>query len=182
MFNSYRIQIFLLIATIGVGLYTLLTIYNSDEPIISIITENGLIINTTDNKPYTGQVIDTVANQVIRFEVKEGIKNGQFNISFLNGKKAVTGNVVNNKNEGKWSYYYETGELESEGYFSKDVVVGEWVWYFPNGNKMEEGKYLKGKREGLWKLYNEDGTMKSSMYFQDGKVVSSSEKKSLVAS
>jgi uncharacterized protein len=49
---------------------------------------------------------------------------------------------MNNKNDGKWSYYYASGELESEGYFKDDVVEGKWTWYYPNGKKWNKEYFL----------------------------------------
>ena len=102
---SYRIQVFFLLATIAVGIFTLISISKSKN-LGSVITKNGMIINETTNEPFTGKVIDTVANQIVSYEVVEGIKNGEFTIKLIDGTKAVSGKIINNKNEGKWSYYY----------------------------------------------------------------------------
>ncbi|OGU77847.1 MAG: hypothetical protein A2V93_06830 [Ignavibacteria bacterium RBG_16_34_14] len=179
---SYRIKVSFLLATIAVGIYTLISISNSSEKQISVFTQDGLIVNQATDEPFTGKVVDTIANQIISYDVIDGIKNGEFTICLLNGNKAVSGNIINNKNEGKWSYYYSTGELESEGFFNNDVVVDKWAWYYQNGNKMEEGVFINGKRDGLWKLYNQDGSLKSSVFFNDGNVVNSFNVKSPVAS
>jgi antitoxin component YwqK of YwqJK toxin-antitoxin module len=178
---SYRIQVYFLLATITVGIFTLLSI--SDEPVIvgSVVTKDGIIINQATNKPFTGKVVDTVANQVVTYEVSEGIKNGEFTI-LTNGKKSVSGHIVNNKNDGKWSYYYSTGELESEGLFKNDLASDRWIWYYPNGEKMEEGIFKDGKRDGLWKLYNDDGSLKSTVFFENGNVVNSFKVDSPIAS
>jgi antitoxin component YwqK of YwqJK toxin-antitoxin module len=179
---SYRVQVFFLLALIAVGTYTLISISYSGNEFGSVVTKDGLIVNQTTSKPFTGRVVDTVANQVVSYEVINGIKNGEFIINYLDGTKAVDGNIINNKNEGKWSYYYLTGELESEGYFKNDIASDEWTWYYPNGNKMEEGLFIKGKRDGKWKLYNENGSLKSTVIFNEGNVVTSFNEKSPMAS
>jgi antitoxin component YwqK of YwqJK toxin-antitoxin module len=179
---SFRTQVIFLIAVITVGIYTLILIGDSSKKHGPVFTEDGIIINYSDNKPYTGKVTDTVSNQIISYDVIDGIKNGEFTIAHLNGSKIVVGEIINNKNEGKWSYFYPNGKLESEGYFKNDDVVDKWTWFYPNGTKMEEGKYSDGKREGMWKLYNNDGSLKSTVLFQDGKVITSSSVKSPAAS
>ncbi|MDO8549591.1 MAG: hypothetical protein Q7S39_05485 [Ignavibacteria bacterium] len=179
---SYRIQVSFLLATIAVGIYTLISISNSSEIPGSVFTRDGVIVNQSTDKPYTGRVVDTVANQIVSYEVVDGIKNGEFVICLTNGNKAVTGNIINNKNEGKWSYYYSSGQLESEGSFKNDVVVDKWTWYYPNGNKMEEGIFINGKRDGMWKLFNENGSLKSTIFFSEGNVVNPFNVKSPVAS
>ena len=47
------------------------------------------------------------------------------------------GELVNGKEEGKWTDYYENGQIESEG------------------------NYKDGKEDGKWTLYHENGQIKS---------------------
>lgn len=182
LINSYRLQVFILIATIAVGLYTIISFNNNSDPVPETVSSNDLIINEATNSPFTGRVVDTLADKVITYDVVDGIKNGDFIISQLDGKKSVTGTIYKNKNEGKWSYYYSTGELESEGYFKNDLLVDKWIWYHKNGNIMEEGVFVKGKRDGLWKLYREDGSIKKFVFFNNGDIVNSVDVKSHAAS
>lgn len=182
LINSYRIQVFLLLATIAVGIYTIFAMADDPEPAGSIATYDGLIINQINNTPFTGKIVDTVANKVITFDVKNGIKNGEFIIHDMKGNKSITGNIINNKNEGKWSYYYSSGELESEGFFKNDITVDKWIWYHKNGKVMEEGMYVDGQRDGVWKLYNENGNLKKVVFFNKGNIVSSFDTKHSVAS
>jgi len=154
---------------------------DSPQETDSIYEQNGLIFSQSTDEPFTGKVVDTVANRIVKYDVKTGVKNGEFIICLLDGSKSVIGEIINNKNEGKWSYYYPDGKLESEGYFKADVAVDKWTWYYSNGNKMEEGRFVNGKREGNWLLYNKDGTLKSSLVFKDGNIISTTNLKSLVA-
>jgi antitoxin component YwqK of YwqJK toxin-antitoxin module len=138
-----------------------------------IYTKDGVIFSQATDEPYTGRIIDTVSNRIIKYDIKDGLKNGEFLISFLDGKTAIYGKIKDNKNEGKWSYYYPNGKLESQGYFKNDVVIDKWTWYYDNGQKKEEGNYVAGKREGTWKMYKEDGTLKATVFFKEGNVVNS---------
>ena len=40
-----------------------------------------------------------------------------FKISYSEGKPQIVGQMVNDKNEGHWKYYYESLQVESEGNF-----------------------------------------------------------------
>jgi antitoxin component YwqK of YwqJK toxin-antitoxin module len=170
--NSYRAQVFLLLATIAIGIYILISISSSPESFGSATNSDGLIVKQLTNEPFSGIVTDTIANKIITYEVKNGLKHGDLTISYLNGKKAITGKMLDNKNNGKWYYYYPSGKLESEGFFKNDIVVDNWTWYYQNGNKMEEGCFSNGKRDGIWKLYNEDGDLKKSIIYNNGNVIS----------
>jgi hypothetical protein len=182
LISSYRLQVFILIATIAVGLYTIISFNNNYESVPDTVSGNDLIINQVTSKPFTGRVVDTLADKIITYDVVDGIKNGEFIVSQLDGTKSVSGTIVKNKNEGKWSYYYSTGELESEGNFKNDILVDKWIWYHKNGNVMEEGFFVKGKRDGLWKLYREDGSIKKFVFFKNGDIINSVDVKSHAAS
>jgi antitoxin component YwqK of YwqJK toxin-antitoxin module len=124
VFNSYRIQVFFLLASIIVCIYTIISISDSSESAGTVFNSDGLIIKeNSDDEPFDGKIIDTLANKIISYDVKNGLKNGEFTIFFLDGKKEISGKIFNNKNEGKWYYYYPSGKLETEGYFKNDIVI-----------------------------------------------------------
>ena len=144
---------------------------DSSKPSTLIYSQDGIIYSQATDEPYTGRIVDTIANRIIKYEVKEGLKNGVFIIYFLDGKTEIYGKIKDNKNVGKWSYYYPNGKLESEGCFKNDIVINKWIWYYPNGEKKEEGSFINGKREGIWKIYKENGTLKSNIFFKEGNVI-----------
>jgi antitoxin component YwqK of YwqJK toxin-antitoxin module len=181
VFNSVSREIISIFPVLLVFLITFSScIKNVDENISSASQERGLILDETTNKPFTGKVVDTLSSRILEYQVKDGLKNGKFIISFLNGTTEVSGMIKDNKNEGKWSYYYSDGKIESEGFFKNDLPNDKWTWYFPNGNKKEEGDYSKGKREGLWKIYNEDGTIKEEVLFKNGNQLNSDQQKPVI--
>lgn len=129
--------------------------------------KNGLIFLQGSNTPFTGTVHDTVNKKVVSYEVVEGIKNGEFKISSLNGKIEMSGKMVNGKNEGKWQYFYPGGELESEGYFMNDSANGKWTWFYEDSVKKEEGFLINGKKDGRWVQYDEKGNIVLETFFKD---------------
>lgn len=178
---SFRTKVAFLLIVIAAGIYTLASIDNHSSS-GSVYEKDGLLINYNTNKPHTGTVIDTIYNQIITYEVINGIKNGNFMVTLINGNKLISGKMNNNKNDGKWSYFYSTGQLESEGNFKNDLAVDKWTWFYPNGEKKEEGNFTNGKRNGIWKSYKEDGSLKSTLFFKKGKVINSFDLKDSVAS
>lgn len=144
---------------------------DSSNSSVLIYSKDGIIYNQATDKPYTGRIIDTTSSRILKYDVKDGLKNGEFAIYFLDGKTAMYGKIKDNKNEGKWSYYYPNGKLESQGCFRNDVVIDKWIWYYSNGQKKEEGNFVSGKREGAWKMYKKDGTLKATIFFKGGNAV-----------
>lgn len=136
-----------------------------------IIVKNGLICSIADGKPFTGKVSDSINMQTIEYDVVKGIKDGDFNVFTVNGKKVISGEIKNNKNEGLWQYFYLDGQLESQGYFNNDVVNDKWFWYYPDGKLKTEGNYIRGKKDGKWTSYSETGKIISEQVFRNDKIV-----------
>ena len=132
-----------------------------------LVTKNGLIYKIGEKKPFTGKVKGKANNKAIEYEVRNGLKDGEFVLYFPNGNIEIKGKIVEGENEGQWNYYYPNRSLESQGNFKDDLVNGKWLWYFPNGNLKEEGKYVAGEREGEWFSYNDDGSLYIKRYFKD---------------
>ena len=34
---------------------------------------------------------------------------------------------------------------------------GRWIYYYDSGNEESEGQYIADKKKGVWKYYNEKG-------------------------
>ncbi|MEC3964281.1 hypothetical protein [Flagellimonas halotolerans] len=99
-------------------------------------------------------------------------------------------NEGNNRKVGKWSEYYENGQLKTyqeydeygyhaglyKSYFEDGVVktsgqyggyhgslpVGEWKTYYENGNLKSLKAYSKDGYKAKWELYYPNGTIKES--------------------
>jgi len=166
--------IFLLLPLIAITLLSCSKPTNNKK---GITVKDGAFYDSITNKPYSGNITDTVSNQIMSYEVVNGIKDGQFMVKGLDGKTLMEGMLKKNKNEGKWKYYYPTGKLESEGNFVNDTVEGKWSWYYEDGTIKEEGYFENGKREGVWILYDINGNVKSIMNFKNGAKISEDKSK-----
>ena len=143
-----------------------------EEPISGVFAKNDLLYKDGSDKPYTGTVRDTVANNIIEYDVVNGIKFGRFRLYNDGDHLVISGELVNNKNNGEWKYYYPSGKIESRGEFKDDTIIGKWTWYYEDGTIKEEGLYINGEREGKWIAYNENGIIQSQVTFEKGKAIS----------
>lgn len=135
------------------------------------IKEDGLIYKVGQDNPYTGRIIDTLNNNVLEYDVVNGMKNGEFRLSSIEGLVSVYGMIENNLNIGEWKYYYPNGQLESIGNFKNDSPNGKWNWYYPNGNIRETGTFFNRKKQGKWYEYSQDGLLMSIiLYDEDVKI------------
>jgi antitoxin component YwqK of YwqJK toxin-antitoxin module len=146
--------------------------YYSDQHIE--IKEDGLIYKVGRENPFTGMIIDTLNNNILEYEVVEGVKNGVFKVSSRNGIVTILGNVQDNMNIGEWNYYYPNGQLESKGNFKNDLPEGKWTWYYYNGNLKESGTFLGGLKTGRWYKYNGEGSLISIILYDNGDVIDES--------
>lgn len=87
--------------------------------------------------------------------------------------------------DGKWTFYYENGNIQAVTYFEKGKRTGTWksyhtnkqvsseenydtgeaVYYLSNGKKFQEGKITKlGLKHGKWKFWDEKGNLIEKTY------------------
>ncbi|MCZ6702787.1 MAG: hypothetical protein O6940_07065 [Ignavibacteria bacterium] len=140
--------------------------YYSDQLIT--INKDGLIYKLGQDDPFTGRIIDTLKNKIIEYDVVDGMKNGKFRLSYLDGIVSVFGKVKNNRNIGEWIYFYPNGQLESKGNFNYDKPHGKWMWFYSNGNLKESGSFLNGHKSGKWYQYTIDGNLISIKFYDKG--------------
>ncbi len=134
----------------------------------NIYVKDGLIYKQGESIPFTGRILDSLDSKIVEYDVVEGLKNGEFCVSNFNGVFTVFGSIKKNKNVGIWSYFYESGQLESKGNFKNDLPHGKWQWFYKDGTLKSEGYYINGNQEGEWKSFSEHGLLKSITRFTGG--------------
>ena len=174
MKKSKYIIIVLILIIISIGLLFGIDMLKKpkEETVSGVFAKNGLLYKVGKDKPFTGTVKDTVANNIMEYDVVNGVKFGRFRLYTDGDHLAISGELENNKNNGEWIYYYPSGKIESRGEFKDDTIIGKWAWYYEDGAIKEEGFYKKGEREGKWVTYNENGIIKSQVTFEKGKAIS----------
>jgi antitoxin component YwqK of YwqJK toxin-antitoxin module len=164
------IEILIIIALLVVFFYNWKIVSPDTYKISSSIS--GLIYSEGTSTPFTGRMQDTIDNKMlVEFDVVDGIKQGEFVMSTLDGNFAIIGHMKKNKNDGNWKYFYNNGQLECSGDFNNDHPVGKWIWFYENGSLKCEGTYINGKAEGKWTKYNIDGTLNRIINYCSGEVV-----------
>lgn len=96
------------------------------------------------------QMTGTYANK------KGTLREGFFKYFFENGNVKSEGNYLKNEQNGKWKNYLENGTLDSEGEYVKGKKNGEWIWYSESGKICAKENYIKNKRSN-YKFFDEEG-------------------------
>jgi antitoxin component YwqK of YwqJK toxin-antitoxin module len=78
---------------------------------------------------------------------------------YANKKPQMEGAYKNNKREGKWMYWYENGNVWSEGFFINGKSDGKRTTFFENGKVRYEGSYKEDMRVGKWRFFDENGRL-----------------------
>ena len=135
------------------------------------IKEDGLIYKVGQDDPFTGRILDTLENKVLEYDVVNGMKNGEFRVSSIEGIVSVYGSIEDNRNIGEWKYYYPNEQLESLGNFKNDNPHGKWVWYFSDARIKEKGTFLNGYKTGTWYRYSWEGILLSITMYDEGEKI-----------
>lgn len=71
--------------------------------------------------------------------------------------------------DGYNTFYYENGQISSEGYFKNGLPHGLWKSYYPNGNLKSLGKKLNGTSDSTWVFYDQKGRIAWSYEYVNDK-------------
>ena len=116
-------------------------------------------------------------------------KNGVYKRYFDNGKQLSEESYNDGMLEGKWTYWYENGQVKLKGNFkpyevlpnderwerssryvfpARDSKHGKWTEWYENGQKKREQNYECGRVIGKWTSWYENGNKKSVSNYKDG--------------
>lgn len=105
----------------------------------------------------------------------QGIKEDISKSFYSSGQVAQELKWQNDKENGAWKQYFESGLLKLQALFKDGNLHGDYMVYHPNGEKYVEGQYKNGLMEGDWIYYNEDGSVKAEITYQNGEPVKGQE-------
>ncbi|MFN3871776.1 MAG: toxin-antitoxin system YwqK family antitoxin [Ignavibacterium sp.] len=136
-----------------------------------LVLKDGLLYkDSTSSVPFTGRHKSRVMDKVIEYEVKDGIKHGDFILYYPNGKIEMQGKLVNDKNEGEWKYFLPDGTLQTVGVYVNDLPESTWTWFYQDGKIFEQGNFRNGIRIGEWKTFDQYGKLRVLRKFENGEV------------
>jgi antitoxin component YwqK of YwqJK toxin-antitoxin module len=98
--------------------------------------------------------------------------------TYPDGKKKAEGFIKYGHQDGKWTFWYENGQMKEEGSYNfkenggKD---GKWTLWYENGQMKEEGSYSWGDKDGAWTYWYRDGQKKRENTYEYEKEIESRE-------
>lgn len=87
-------------------------------------------------------------------------KTGKWTFYFNNGQIKHILTFVNNKPEGEAIFYYKNGKIREKGLWKNNHWVGSYSQYYSNGNIKSEFNYnAQGVKSGEQKFFHENGNL-----------------------
>ncbi|MGK7390715.1 MAG: toxin-antitoxin system YwqK family antitoxin [Candidatus Cyclobacteriaceae bacterium M2_1C_046] len=114
-------------------------------------------------------VIGTFIFLSIAYFSLSGTVSGIQKYYYENGNIMSEGNLIDGKLNGTWKYYDEAGNLSLAGDFKDDVEEGEWTWY-ANNKITKKGSYKNGIPDGVWLKFYDNGTLMDSGNFLNARM------------
>ncbi len=124
-------------------------------------TKNNTIIGSSESYANDGRI----SSQTI---VKDSLKT--YRSYFANSNQLRTENFyINNKKEGLWKTYYESGQLWYKLSYKNGLAEGQYIQYFKDGKPKFVGDYKDNIKVGKWLHYNEYSV--DTVSYKNGKIV-----------
>jgi len=97
-------------------------------------------------------------------------ENGIKTYYYESGEKMSEGIMNYGRLEGKWTYWYENGQIQTVGNYIKDKEDSIWIYYSLNNIVLSEGNFKKGMKDGKWDFYYDDGSISHTGIYKDDRV------------
>lgn len=132
-----------------------------------IATKVGKKLWSVNDYFLSGKIQMTGNYQSRKFKIKEG----QFKYYFENGQISSDGKYLNNNKIGYWTSFYENGFKRSEVNYLNGILNGEYKSYYKNDQIESEGSFLNGNYDGEWKWYFENGNMSTKETYANNELI-----------
>ena len=107
-------------------------------------------------------------------KLKNGKLDGKWTAWYENGQIKRETNYKDAKPDGKATEWYENGQIKTEHNYqlSKSYPVfvpnSKWTKWYENGQKEGEGCFKNGKKDGKWTKWDENGQITVQNNYKDG--------------
>jgi uncharacterized protein len=102
-------------------------------------------------------------------QLSKGQKEGKWTFYYQNGNIQYIEHYKNDTLEGTYREFYKNGEIKYKYNFENGLVDGYYTYYRLNGNNGSEGWYKDDEAEGQWLFYTPDGSIDDKNYYLKGK-------------
>ena len=113
---------------------------------------------------------DPIPCSTLEFEDGFTTKNGrnftgECNTFYHDFKLRSIQRYKNGRDHDKWTFYFNNGNIQTEGLFEKGKRIGEWKYFYESGKVWKINHYKNGLKVGNWQTYSEEGDLIESVQF-----------------
>ncbi len=98
---------------------------------------------------------------------QEKLKDGFKKFYYENGQVSSEGTIKNGLPEGYWISYYPTGLIKSEGNRKANLLDSTWIFYNQYGDLTSKINYTSGKKNGLKISYSDSCNIVLEEYYEN---------------
>jgi antitoxin component YwqK of YwqJK toxin-antitoxin module len=91
----------------------------------------------------------------------------------INKKDYSNGQKVQILNGNKLTYFFKNGKVKADGRLINDKMEGEWKFYRETGQLWQIGNFKNDMKNGAWLRYDKDNKLEYQEIFRDNKIVKS---------
>ena len=116
---------------------------------------------------YEGYSPEGIITSTGLYDVSGG-KKGEWKFFSDNGVLTGEGTYIEDKADGVYKEYYETGEKFSVSEYKLDTLDGYYTDFYKNGQMRTQGWYQGGFKQGEWRTYFIDGNLQAKNFYHKG--------------
>lgn len=120
-----------------------------------LVGRDGVAYEKFSNIPFNGKVDEGLE----RGTIKDGRRQGLWEIYHSNGQLFIEVNYDNGLEQGPVTVFYQNGRLWKKGNYKSGVKDGSWFEYGNNENLRIKSEYKNGIEEGLFEGFHENGQL-----------------------
>lgn len=114
-------------------------------------------------------IISIVLIGLFLLQISKGV-NGFTTFKYESGNRMSEGEMKKSKEHGKWTYWYENGEIQLICFYSDGLPDSLWQWFDESGNLLRIGNYKKGIEHGVWINYYKNGIVSDSGSYYESRM------------
>lgn len=103
---------------------------------------------------YSGLLL-VLAGFVVIYYLSTGPKT----YKYPSGNKQARGKMIGSDLHGKWTFWYENGNVSAIQFFNKGIEDSTWTWWNEDGSVNKMGSFKNGMYHGKWTHYYPDGKL-----------------------
>lgn len=89
---------------------------------------------------------------------------------YPSGKKQAKGKMIDSEMDGKWTYWYENGNVSTIQYYENGIEDSTWTWWNEDGSINKIGNYKNGLPHGKWTFYYPSGQLQAEEIYVNNRL------------